>query len=162
MPLLRRQPFHREKPPPNLNPDEEVFLCKLTNEIFRDYEKFFERVILCNSLVWSCAITGRSGLTYQEAEESEEKALKQLATFPNYLQRPILYLASHTQRSRLEQLNDDVFVFAKDRFFIGEIVEVLLGKSRQSCKVLSVIPPPGAALNGEASEENDVGEKNKR
>ena len=80
--------------------------------------------------MWSCAITGRAGLTYQEAEESEEKALKQLATFPDYLQRPILYLANKTQRSRLEFLNDDVFVFAKDRFFIGEVVEVLLGKSR--------------------------------
>ena len=87
-------------------------------------------MILCNSLVWSCAITGRAGLTYQEAEECEEKALKQLATFPNYLQRPILYLANQTQRSRLEQFNDDVFVFAKDRFFIGETVEVLLGRAR--------------------------------
>ena len=87
-------------------------------------------MILCNSLVWSCAITGRSGLTFQEAEECEEKALKQLSTFPDYLQRPVLYLANQTQRSRLEQLNDDVFVFAKDRYFVGEIVEVLLGKSR--------------------------------
>ena len=94
------------------------------------FRKFFERIILCNSLVWSCAITGRAGLTYSEAEECEEKALKQLATFPDYLQRPILYLANQTQRTRLEFINDDVFVFAKDRFFIGEVVEVLLGKAR--------------------------------
>ena len=92
--------------------------------------KFFERIILCNSLVWSCSITGRSGLTYQEAEESEEKALKQLASFPAYLQKPILYLASKTQRSRIADLNDDVFGFAKDRFFIGEILDVTTGQSK--------------------------------
>ncbi|XP_052275463.1 bromodomain adjacent to zinc finger domain protein 1A-like [Dreissena polymorpha] len=140
MPLLRRQPFAKEKPPPDLRPDEEVFFCKLTREVFRDYEKFFERIILCNSLVWSCAITGKAGLTYQEAEESEEKALKQLASFPTYLQKPILYLATKTQRSRLSDLNDDVFVFAKDRYFIGEMVDVLFGQSKKVCKVVGVLP----------------------
>lgn len=172
MPLLRRQPFHREKAPPDLKPDEEVFFCKITKEVFRDYEKFFERIILCNSLVWSCAITGRSGLTYQEAEESEEKALKQLASFPAYLQKPILYLAFKTQRSRLADMNDDVFVFAKDRFFKGEMVDVMTGQSKKVCKVVDVIPPTGATpktppvtpktptLNGGAGEPMEVdGEK---
>lgn len=86
--------------------------------------EFFERTILCNSLVWSCSVTGRCGLTYEEAEECEEKARKNLASFPNYLQRPILYLASLTHRSRLADMNDDVFVFCKDHYFIGEMVEV--------------------------------------
>ncbi|XP_022332598.2 bromodomain adjacent to zinc finger domain protein 1A-like [Crassostrea virginica] len=141
MPLLRRQPFHRIKPPPDLSPEEEVFHCKLTNEIFRDYEDFFERIILCNSLVWSCSITGRASLTYQEAIESEEKALKNLATFPSYLQRPILFLASLTHRGRLNDLNDDIFVYTKDRYFIDEMVEVMLGNERKTCKVLRVVPP---------------------
>ncbi|KAK3092925.1 hypothetical protein FSP39_008962 [Pinctada imbricata] len=141
MPLLRRQPFQRQKPPPDLDPDEEVFHCPLTNEIFRDYEDFFERIILCNSLVWSCSITGRSGLTYQEAVECEEKALKNLASFPIYLQKPMLFLATLTHRSRLNDLNDDIFLFAKDRYFIGEVVDITLGNERKSCKVLRVIPP---------------------
>ncbi|XP_061168116.1 bromodomain adjacent to zinc finger domain protein 1A-like isoform X2 [Saccostrea echinata] len=150
MPLLRRQPFHRIKPPPDLSPDEEVFHCKLTNEIFRDYEDFFERVILCNSLVWSCSITGRAGFTYQEALECEEKALKNLATFPSYLQRPILFLASLTHRSRLNDMNDDIFVFTKDRYFIDEMVEVMLGNERKTCKVLRVVPPAASVpeVNG--------------
>ncbi|KAL4238265.1 Bromodomain adjacent to zinc finger domain protein 1A [Mactra antiquata] len=167
MPLLRKSPFHREKPPPDLKPDDEVFFCKLTREVFKDYEKFFERIILCNSLVWSCAITGRSGLTYQEAEESEEKALKQLASFPSYLQKPILYLASKTRRGRIGDLNDDVFVYAKDRFFKGEIVDVLTGSIKKTCKIINVIPPgtstpkspsaksPGG-MNGDVDEPIDV------
>jgi bromodomain adjacent to zinc finger domain protein 1A len=38
MPLLRRQAFAKQKPPPDLKADEEVFFCQLTGEIFRDYE----------------------------------------------------------------------------------------------------------------------------
>lgn len=38
MPLLHRKPFVRQKPPADLKPDEEVFLCKVTHEIFRTYE----------------------------------------------------------------------------------------------------------------------------
>ncbi|XP_071463930.1 bromodomain adjacent to zinc finger domain protein 1A isoform X3 [Marmota flaviventris] len=38
MPLLHRKPFVRQKPPVDLRPDEEVFYCKVTNEIFRHYE----------------------------------------------------------------------------------------------------------------------------
>lgn len=38
MPLLHRKPFERQKPPADLRPDEEVFYCKVTNEIFRHYE----------------------------------------------------------------------------------------------------------------------------
>jgi len=38
MPLLRRLPFVSQPPPLDLNPDEQVFYLKMTNEIFRDYE----------------------------------------------------------------------------------------------------------------------------
>lgn len=141
MPLLRKQPFHRQQPPAGLKPDDEVFHCKLTNEVFKDYEEFFERIILCNSLVWSCSITGKAGLTYQEAVESEEKALKNIASFPVALQKPLLFLAEKTKRGRLADLNDDVFMFAKDRYFIGEIVDAVIAGEKKCCKVLRVIPP---------------------
>ena len=38
MPLLHRAAFSRQSPPADLRPDEEVFLCKITHEIFRSYE----------------------------------------------------------------------------------------------------------------------------
>ena len=58
MPLLRKQPFVRAKIPFNMKPDSEVFYCEVTKEIFSDYDEFFQRTILCNSLVWSCSVTG--------------------------------------------------------------------------------------------------------
>ena len=38
MPLLHNTPFKPEPPPSDLKPDEEVFLCRPTQEVFRDYE----------------------------------------------------------------------------------------------------------------------------
>ena len=61
MPLLNREPFVKVRPPPNIQKDDEVFYCKLTDEVFVDYDEFFERTILCNSLVWTCCLTGECG-----------------------------------------------------------------------------------------------------
>jgi len=38
MPLLHRKLFVPDPPPEDLEPEEEVFHCTLTNEVFRDYE----------------------------------------------------------------------------------------------------------------------------
>ncbi|XP_006835417.1 PREDICTED: bromodomain adjacent to zinc finger domain protein 1A isoform X2 [Chrysochloris asiatica] len=142
MPLLHRKPFVRQKPPPDLRPDEEVFYCKVTNEIFRHYDDFFERTILCNSLVWSCAVTGRPGLTYQEALESEKKARQNLQSFPEPLIIPVLYLTNLTHRSRLHEICDDIFAYVKDRYFVEETVEVIRNNgARLQCRILEVLPP---------------------
>ncbi|XP_026086004.1 bromodomain adjacent to zinc finger domain protein 1A-like isoform X2 [Carassius auratus] len=150
MPLLHKKPFVRQKPPADIRPDEEVFLCKVTHEIFRTYDEFFERTILCNSLVWSCAVTGKPGLTYQEALDSEKKARLNLQKFPNALLVPLLHLTALTHRSRLHEICDDVYAYVKDRFFPGEIVDVVTRSgARQPCKILDVTPPhSNGTVNG--------------
>ncbi|KAM9708571.1 bromodomain adjacent to zinc finger domain protein 1A isoform 1-T3 [Menidia menidia] len=142
MPLLHRRAFIRHKPPADLRPEEEVFLCKITHEIFRTYDEFFERTILCNSLVWSCALTGRAGLTYLEAVESEQRARQNLQSFPQSLLVPLLHLAALSHRARLSELCEDVFNFVKGRFFPGEIVDVSRRNgARHVCEILQVLPP---------------------
>lgn len=86
--------------------------------------EFFERTILCNSLVWSCALTGRAGLTYLEAMESERRARQSLKSFPPSLLVPLLHLAAISRCSRLSDLCEDVYVFIQNRFFPGEAVEL--------------------------------------
>lgn len=93
------------------------------------FRKFFERIILCNSLVWTCGITGKTNLTYQEALESETSARKQL-DFSPVLTKLMLYLISLTKRTNLKDLLDDIYSFMKDRFFINEIVDVTEGKEK--------------------------------
>uniref|UniRef100_A0A8C7TH55 Bromodomain adjacent to zinc finger domain protein 1A n=1 Tax=Oncorhynchus mykiss TaxID=8022 RepID=A0A8C7TH55_ONCMY len=142
MPLLHRKPFVRQKSPADLKPDEEVFLCKVTHEIFRTYDEFFERTILCNSLVWSCAVTGKPGLTYLEALESEKRGRRSLQSFPSALVVPLLHLTALTYRTRLHEICDDVYSYARERFFPGEIVDVVnRSGTRQPCEILDVQSP---------------------
>lgn len=72
MPLVNKQPFKPNPIPDNLSPDDEVFYLELTNEIFTCHDAFFDRFLYCNSLIWSCSRTGKSGLTYEEALKSEQ------------------------------------------------------------------------------------------
>ena len=96
--------------------------CK-TPPFFR-FRSFFERTILCNSLLWSCKYTGKSGLTYQEAHESEKSIRKQARSLPEPVQRAVLTLVHHTQRGRLANLCDEVFSYMKDHYQEGEEVEI--------------------------------------
>ncbi|KAJ3613285.1 hypothetical protein NHX12_019535 [Muraenolepis orangiensis] len=142
MPLLHRKPFQRQAPPPGLRAEEEVFLCRITHEVFRTYDEFFERTILCNSLVWSCALTGKASLTYLEALESERRARQSLQSFSPALLLPLLHLVAASRRCRLTELCEDVFGFVKDRFFPGETVDVTERSGvRHVCEVVEVIPP---------------------
>uniref|UniRef100_A0A3Q4IBV2 Bromodomain adjacent to zinc finger domain protein 1A-like n=1 Tax=Neolamprologus brichardi TaxID=32507 RepID=A0A3Q4IBV2_NEOBR len=161
MPLLHRKPFIRQKPPADLRPDEEVFLCKITHEIFRTYDEFFERTILCNSLVWSCALTGRAGLTYLEAVESERRARQSLESFPQSLVVPLLHLAALSQCCRLTELCEDVYAFVKDRFFPGEVVDVSgCNGARYVCEILQAHLPDSSVsrapdVNGHGKMADD-------
>ncbi|XP_070697907.1 bromodomain adjacent to zinc finger domain protein 1A [Pempheris klunzingeri] len=157
MPLLHRKAFIRQRPPADLRPDEEVFLCKITHEVFRTYDEFFERTILCNSLVWSCALTGRAGLTYLEAVESERRARQSLQSFPPSLLVPLLHLAALSHRCRLTELCEDVYAFAKDRFFPGETVDVT-GRNgvRHVCDVLQVHSPHSSSNRAPPANEDAI------
>uniref|UniRef100_A0A336MMI0 Bromodomain adjacent to zinc finger domain protein 1A n=1 Tax=Culicoides sonorensis TaxID=179676 RepID=A0A336MMI0_CULSO len=141
MPLLKRKTFERSKSPERLRDDEEVFYCEQTKEIFRSYEDYFERVMLTSSMVWTCAYTGKPNLTYDEALESEREARHILRQFPRTVRGPVIMVASQTKRSNISELIDDVFHFIKDRFFVGERVDVLHGNKYRCCKITEVIKP---------------------
>ncbi|VDM48662.1 unnamed protein product [Toxocara canis] len=139
MPVLKRKEFQPEPWPPNLKPDDQVFYLPVTNEVFTTHEAFFQRQITLNSMVWSCARTGKSGLTYEEALESEKNAQEALETFPDYFGRPILYLVERLSlRGRLDDLVNDIYYFVKDRYFVGEEVIYTSGQRRKSARVLNV------------------------
>uniref|UniRef100_A0A669DJJ7 Bromodomain adjacent to zinc finger domain protein 1A n=1 Tax=Oreochromis niloticus TaxID=8128 RepID=A0A669DJJ7_ORENI len=122
---------------------------------------FFERTILCNSLVWSCALTGRAGLTYLEAVESERRARQSLESFPQSLVVPLLHLAALSQCCRLTELCEDVYTFVKDRFFPGEVVDVSgCNGARYVCEILQVHLPDSSVsrapdVNGHGKMADD-------
>ncbi|XP_073950847.1 bromodomain adjacent to zinc finger domain protein 1A-like [Choristoneura fumiferana] len=150
MPLLKRKAFEKSAASGYLRDDDEVFHCEITDEIFKDYEEYCERIILVNSMVWSCEMTGKNNLTYAEALESEKAARRSLKDFPMELRIPILYLASRTKRSSFAEMSEDVFNFVRERFFVGETVEACLeGDSWQEAHILSITSqkqPPGSKV----------------
>ncbi|XP_023950374.2 bromodomain adjacent to zinc finger domain protein 1A isoform X2 [Bicyclus anynana] len=139
MPLLKRKAFEKSAVSEYLRDDDEVFHCEITDEIFKDYEEYCERVILVNSMVWTCEMTGKNNLTYAEALESEKTARRSLKDFPMELRIPILYLATKTKRCSFAEMSEDVFNFVRERFFVGETVEACLeGDMWCEAHVLSV------------------------
>ncbi|XP_057315338.1 bromodomain adjacent to zinc finger domain protein 1A-like isoform X2 [Hydractinia symbiolongicarpus] len=124
MPLLRRKPFVANVPKKTLKADDDVFYCEMTGEAFLDYETFYQRMILCNSLVWSCELTGRSNLTYKEALESEETTKKLMDVLPHPLKHALLTIVHHTKQSKIQTLTDLGFDFLRNRYQVSEQVEV--------------------------------------
>eukprot|EP00118_Oscarella_pearsei_P006727 m.30942 g.30942 ORF g.30942 m.30942 type:complete len:325 (+) comp31418_c0_seq3:350-1324(+) len=140
MPLLNKKPFVQSAPPADLNPDEEIFVCKATNEVFRDYEDFFQRTVQCDSQIWTCEYSGRASLTYSACLTSEREALELLDSFPDPLKRPVLSLIHHVRRAGVHHIVEDVISFFRDRFVEGETVNVsYAGRKTQARVVSSVI-----------------------
>ncbi|GBP32377.1 Bromodomain adjacent to zinc finger domain protein 1A [Eumeta japonica] len=142
MPLLKRKAFEKSSAFEFLRDDDEVFHCEITDEIFKDYEEYCERIILVNSMVWTCEMTGKNNLTYAEALESEKAARRSLKNFPTELRIPILYLAALTKRCSFAEMSEDVFNYVRDRYFVGETVEACLeGDTWHDAHILSVNAP---------------------
>uniref|UniRef100_A0A182KDU6 Bromodomain adjacent to zinc finger domain protein 1A n=1 Tax=Anopheles christyi TaxID=43041 RepID=A0A182KDU6_9DIPT len=125
MPLLRRQALQKTSTAERLRDGDEVLFCQPTGEIFSNYEDYFHRIMLISSMVWTCAMTGRPNLTYSEALDSEKEARKLLKTFPDAVKGPFLLVASHTQRSSINEMHEDVYGFVKDHLFRGEVVDAM-------------------------------------
>uniref|UniRef100_A0A182JS66 Bromodomain adjacent to zinc finger domain protein 1A n=1 Tax=Anopheles christyi TaxID=43041 RepID=A0A182JS66_9DIPT len=127
MPLLKRKPLQKVPSQERLKDSDQVFVCETTGELFSEYDDFFNRTMLLSSTVWSCAMTGRTNLTYADALESEKAAKRSLKSFPAALKGPILLIASRTKRTAIHELASDVHGYAKDVFFKGETVYTRTG-----------------------------------
>ncbi|KAL9952948.1 hypothetical protein ACROYT_G040281 [Oculina patagonica] len=114
-------------------------------------------------MLWSCQYTGKSGLTYQEAHDSERAIRKQGHSLPEPIQRAALTLVHHTQRGRLANLCDEVFSYLKDHYQEGEEVDVHYLSSKKRGIITRVIPPSeGSSPSGKTqSSPNKTGKSGK-
>ncbi|KAA0200862.1 Bromodomain adjacent to zinc finger domain [Fasciolopsis buskii] len=128
MPLLNGERFIKTRPPSTLQPEDEVFFCPVTLEIFTDYNEYFERTILVNSATWYCAACGRGPTTYAEAVQCEVTDARQLNAYDSSLAAGLLHIIGSAKCRRLPELVELLCNFATNRFFIGEFVEFPLNK----------------------------------
>ncbi|KAJ1548170.1 hypothetical protein HK096_002840, partial [Nowakowskiella sp. JEL0078] len=76
MPLLKRKPFVPDEFPDLgiSHDDTEVFQIRFTGEVFSSYKSYAERLHIYSQKIWACKHSGKAGLTYEQALESERKS----------------------------------------------------------------------------------------
>ncbi|KAF9955385.1 hypothetical protein BGZ70_010259 [Mortierella alpina] len=142
MPLLKRKAI---KPVPPPNPDDfekntPVYVMRFTNEIFTTYEDYINRFFFYRQKTWQCETTGKSGLTYEEALESEHKEKSMVANkFPPQLRKPLLEFVQF-QTVRIDAVVDDAYAKFKNQYYLNEPVNVAWGKATYSAVVRRVLP----------------------
>ena len=58
--------------------------------MFCGCSEYASRIHLYRNRVWTCKVTGKSNLTYEEALVSEQKAIEKVQQFPSELIAPVL------------------------------------------------------------------------
>ncbi|CAJ1937697.1 unnamed protein product [Sphenostylis stenocarpa] len=138
MPLLRRKPFALAKPPEELKPDELVYQIRFTKEIFRDYTDYLKRLNLYRQRVWTCKVTGKTGLTYEEAMVSEQHATEKVQQFPKELMTTALGIIQYSMLP-LKDLADSIGEKLQERLFVGAELHGKKDDAVHPCRILKVI-----------------------
>lgn len=80
MPVVGGQDFTIDRSlSPDWKPDTEVWRCRSTGEAFLSYNELIERLSLVRSRVFASGFTGKTGLTFEEAQREDEAAQQALA-----------------------------------------------------------------------------------
>ncbi|KAL5704141.1 hypothetical protein ACHQM5_022613 [Ranunculus cassubicifolius] len=145
MPLYKRTPFPLVEPPESLEPHELVYQVRFTKEIFKDYRDYLNRINLYRQRYWTCKITGKTNLTYEEALVSEQLATQKVQLFPKELVAPVLQMVQ-LSTLKFNDLVNSVCKNLQERLLEGD---ELYGKKEQSicqCKILKVLEDANKTL----------------
>ncbi|XP_066345772.1 uncharacterized protein [Miscanthus floridulus] len=142
MPLLKRTPFSLLEPPKDLDPNEKVFQVELTQDIFRDYQEYLNRLDLYRQNVWTCKVSGKSKLTYKEALVCEQQAAAKAEQLPKELMAPVLRMIQHSTLSLTDLVNKVYSSLLLD-LFEGLELHAKKDGSEAACKILKVINSGG-------------------
>ncbi|KAJ2741641.1 hypothetical protein GGI20_005048 [Coemansia sp. BCRC 34301] len=148
MPLLYGQPF--DLPPPATQPSareqQQGWQIRFTGEEFGYYDQYLDRLQFYRKPVWTCAATGQSSLTYEQALLSE-RASRHSKTgigFSDMLICEMLTFLSHSTMSIALAVDALYYRFQYD-FFVGEHIDVKYPDTNGAmyeCFVVSIEPLP--------------------
>jgi hypothetical protein len=113
-----------------------------TGEIFETYEAYAARMSFYRLRQFQCEVTGKSGLDYFQAIESEQfEARTMHSRFPEQLKSAVLKSVQWQVMGRLDHLVEAVFDRFKDRYFEDEKVFVDIQGDKFWATVVQVFPP---------------------
>ncbi|GLB36320.1 putative williams-Beuren syndrome DDT (WSD), D-TOX E motif containing protein [Lyophyllum shimeji] len=124
------------------DPTREVFYLQETGEIFETYEAYAARMSFYRLKQFQCEVTGKSGLDYFQAVESEKQEARTMHhRFSEPLKPAVLRAVQWQVMGRLDHLVEAVYERFKDRYFKGERVVVDLSGTKYYARVEKVYPP---------------------
>lgn len=148
MPTCRRKRVVLTEPSQDLvralqtDPERDVFYLQETGEIFESYEAYAARMSFYRLRQFQCEVTGKSGLDYFQAVESERQEARTLhARFPEPLKSRVLRAVQWQVMGRLDHLVEAVFDRFKDRYFKDEKVIVEIEGVKYYGLIMKVYPP---------------------
>ncbi|KAF2292107.1 hypothetical protein GH714_011842 [Hevea brasiliensis] len=135
MPLLKKKPFTLLEPPKDLKPHELVYQVRFTKEIFRDYQMYLNRTNLYRQRTWSCKISGKANLTFEEALVSEKHVAEKVQEIPKVLVAPALHIIQYSMLS-LKDLADTIATKLQENLFVGAELHGERGGGLCPCKIV--------------------------
>ncbi|EIW86562.1 chromatin remodeling complex protein [Coniophora puteana RWD-64-598 SS2] len=150
MPICRRKRVVLTVPSHTLvagktNLAKEVFYLHQTGEVFETYEQYAARMSFYRLKQFQCEVTGKSGLDYFQAVESEQQEARTMhSRFPEPLKPAVLKAVQWQVVGRLDHLVEAVYDRFKDRYFAEEKVFVDVQGDKFYAKVVQVFPPKSA------------------
>lgn len=97
-------------------------------------------------MAWTCAITGKGELTFQEALESEAMAQETINSISPGLQKALLLLTHTITTGKFNDIVHFLTVYSSQRFFLGEKVVANTMFGKRDALIARVIPPSKSAL----------------
>ncbi|KAI9062985.1 chromatin remodeling complex protein [Trametes sanguinea] len=148
MPTCRRKRVLLTEPSPALldalknDPNREVFYLAETGEIFETYEAYAARMSFYRLKQFQCEVTGKSGLDYFQALESEQQEARTMhSRFPDQLKAAVLKAVQWQVMGRIDHLVEAVYERFKDRYYPDEKVYVEIQGDKYLARILQVFPP---------------------
>ncbi|KAI0639320.1 chromatin remodeling complex protein [Trametes polyzona] len=152
MPTCRRKRVLLTEPSPALldalknDPSREVFYLADTGEIFETYEAYAARMSFYRVKQFQCEVTGKSGLDYFQALESERHEARTMhSRFPDQLKAAVLKAVQWQVMGRLDHLVEAVYDRFKDRYYPDEKVYVDIQGEKYLARIIQVFPPKSNA-----------------
>ena len=140
MPLDAKRKLHQTRSEDTVvNLQDECYMMRATGELFTDYEEYLTTLFSYQARQWSCSISGKGKLTYEEAQLSEKNAQRRVDnSFPEMFLEPLCRMVHMSQR-RMDELIEAIFK-RLSCFRNGEDVEWVQGDGREPLLVRIVRP----------------------
>ncbi|KAA1468659.1 hypothetical protein DENSPDRAFT_857445 [Dentipellis sp. KUC8613] len=143
------------------DPNRQVYYLARTGEIFDTYQAYAARMSFYRLKQFQCEVTGKSGLDYFQALESEQQEARTMhSRFPEPLKPAILKAVQWQVMGRLDHLVEAVYERFKDRYFCDEKVYVDIQGDKFLARIVEVFPPrtnaTSSPMKTEAADQSPV------